>query len=78
METNYEYILSLYDFYSQIDFNTLSKLEIKEKAKNKDGINIFALSNLMHKANKETGENLTDEQQNYITKIINYYKDEKL
>lgn len=76
METNYEYILSLYDFYSHIDFNTLSKLEIKEKSKNEDGINIFALSNLMHKANKETGENLTDEQQNYITKIINYYKNE--
>lgn len=76
MEKNYEYILSLYDFYSHIDFNTLSKLEIKEKAKNKDGINIFALSNLMHKSNKETGENLTDEQQNYITKIINFYKNE--
>jgi len=76
METNYEYILSLYDFYSQIDFNTLSKLEIKEKAKNKDGINIFALSNLMHKSNKETGENLTDEQKNYITKTINFYKNE--
>jgi hypothetical protein len=76
METNYEYILSLYDFYKHIDFNTLSKLEIKEKAKNEDGINIFALSNLMHKANKETGENLTDEQQNYITKTINYYKNE--
>jgi hypothetical protein len=71
---NYNYILSLYDFYKHIDFNTLSKLEIKEKAKNKDGINIFALSNLMHKANKETGENLTDEQKNYITKTINYYK----
>jgi hypothetical protein len=76
MEKNYEYILSLYDFYSQIDFNTLSKLEIKEKAKSEDGINIFALSNLMHKANKETGDNLTDEQKNYITKIINFYKNE--
>jgi hypothetical protein len=76
MKTNCDFILSLYDFYSQIDFNTLSKLEIKEKAKNKDGINIFTLSNLMHKANKETGENLTDEQKNYITKIINYYKNE--
>jgi len=76
METNYEYILSLYDFYSQIDFNTLSKLEIKEKAKTGDGINIFALSNLMHKANKETGDNLTDEQKNYITKTINFYKNE--
>ena len=76
METNCDFILSLYDFYSKIDFNTLSKLEIKEKAKNKDGINIFALSNLMHKANKETGENLTDEQKNYITKTINYYKNE--
>jgi hypothetical protein len=78
METNCDFILSLYDFYSQIDFNTLSKLEIKEKAKSEDGINIFALSNLMHKANKETGDNLTDEQKNYITKIINFYKDEKL
>jgi hypothetical protein len=76
METNYEYILSLYDFYSHIDFNTLSKLEIKEKAKTGDGINIFALSNLMHKSNKETGENLTDKQKNYITKIINFYKNE--
>ena len=76
METNYQYILSLYDFYKHIDFNTLSKLEIKEKAKNKDGINIFALSNLMHKANKETGDNLTDEQKNYITKTINFYKNE--
>jgi hypothetical protein len=76
METNYEYILSLYDFYSHIDFNTLSKLEIKEKAKTGDGINIFALSNLMHKSNKETGENLTDEQKNYITKTINFYKNE--
>jgi hypothetical protein len=74
METNCDFILSLYDFYSQIDFNTLSKLEIKEKAKSEDGINIFALSNLMHKANKETGDNLTDEQKNYITKTINYYK----
>jgi hypothetical protein len=77
METNYDYILSLYDFYSgYIDFNTLSKLEIKEKAKTGDGINIFALSNLMHKSNKETGENLTDEQKNYITKTINFYKNE--
>jgi len=76
METNYDYILSLYDFYKHIDFNTLSKLEIKEKAKTGDGINIFALSNLMHKANKETGDNLTDDQKNYITKIINFYKNE--
>jgi hypothetical protein len=76
MKTNCDFILSLYDFYSQIDFNTLSKLEIKEQAKNKDGINIFALSNLMHKANKETGDNLTDEQKNYITKTINFYKNE--
>ena len=71
---NYKHILSLYDFYRKIDFNTLSKLEIKEEAKNEDGINIFALSNLMHKANIETGDNLTDEQKNYITKIINFYK----
>ena len=42
-----------------------------------DAINIFALSNLMHISNKETGKNLTQEQKNYINKIIKHYETNK-
>ena len=72
-----EHIIILYDYYNYIDFNTLSKLEIKAEPKNMDAINIFALSNLMHISNKETGKNLTQEQKNYINKIIKHYETNK-
>lgn len=71
---NTDYILSLYKFYNYIDFNTLSKIKIKEKAKNNDGNIIFALSNMMFITNKEEGKNLTIDQENYIQSIINKYK----
>ena len=69
-----EYIISLYDYYKYIDFNTLSKVKIEIESKNNDGSIIFNLSNIMHITNKETGNNLTKEQKKYIDKIINLYK----
>ena len=71
---NANYIFSLYEFYNYIDFNTLSKVKIKETAKNNDGSIIFNLSNIMNLTNKETGKDLTKEQKKYIEKIINLYK----
>lgn len=71
-QLNKKLILGLYEYYSFIDFDTLSKVEIKNEPINNDGSNIFALSNLMHKLIK-SDTHITEQQQEYINLIIDSY-----
>ena len=71
-QLNKKLILGLYEYYSFIDFDTLSKVEIKNEPINSDGINIFALSNIMHKLIK-SDTHITEKQQKYINLIIDTY-----
>lgn len=62
-------LFNLMDFYHYIDFNSLSKFEIKEEPTTDDAKMIFSVSNAVHKLRKDKYE-ITEEDKNYYNKIL--------
>jgi hypothetical protein len=73
---NYEnfikYIYGLIDFYHYIDFNSLSKFEIKDKPINNDAELIFMVSNVLNELRKGN-YTITKQDKLYYKKIIKQY-----
>jgi hypothetical protein len=73
---NYEnfikYIYGLMDYYNYIDFNSLSKFEIKDKGIDNDSELIFMVSNTLNAARKGN-YTITKQDKLYYKKIIKQY-----
>jgi hypothetical protein len=73
---NYEnfikYIYGLIEFYHYIDFNSLSKFEIKDKPINNDAELIFMVSNALNNARKGNYK-IIKQDKLYYKKIIKQY-----
>lgn len=73
---NYEnfikYVFGLIEFYHYIDFNSLSKFEIKDKPINNDSELIFMVSNTLNTARKGN-YTITKQDKLYYKKILKQY-----
>ncbi len=65
-------IYTLMNYYKEIDFNSLSKFEIKEDFIDTDADIIFMISNALHKSRKGN-YTITKKDKLYYKKIIKQY-----
>jgi hypothetical protein len=77
MENDYKnavkYIYGLMDYYNYVDFNSLSKFQIKEEPTTEDAKIIFMVSNMLNKARNNNYE-ITKQDKLYYRKILNTNK----
>jgi hypothetical protein len=71
-KTFIKYVFSLIEFYKYIDFNSLSKFQIKDKAINDDAQLIFMVANVLNELRKGNYE-ITKQDKIYYKKIIRNY-----
>jgi hypothetical protein len=65
-------IYTLMNYYKEIDFNSLSKFEIKEDFIDTDADIIFMISNALHKS-RAGNYTITKQDKIYYKKIIRNY-----
>lgn len=70
--TDLQYIYILMNYYDYVDFNSLSKFEITETAKETNADIIFMISNALHKSRKGN-YTITKKDKLYYKKIIKQY-----
>ncbi len=71
-KTFIKYVFGLIEFYKYIDFNSLSKFEIKDKAINDDAQLIFMVANVLNELRKGN-YTITKKDKLYHKKIIKKY-----
>jgi hypothetical protein len=71
-KTFIKYVFGLIEFYKHIDFNSLSKFEIKDKPINNDAELIFMVSNVLNELRKGN-YTITKQDKLYYKKIIKKY-----
>lgn len=75
--TDLQYIYNWMEYYSEIDFNSLSKFEITETPKETNADLIFMISNALHKSRAGNYE-ITKQDKLYYKKIIKQYGNKNL
>jgi len=68
-KTFIKYVFGLIEFYKYIDFNSLSKFEIKDKPINNDAELIFMVSNVLNELRKGN-YTITKQDKEYFNKIL--------
>jgi hypothetical protein len=68
-KTFIKYVFSLIEFYNYIDFNSLSKFQIKEEPINDDAQLIFMVSNVLNELRKGN-YTITKQDKIYYKKIL--------
>lgn len=71
-KTFIKYVFGLIEFYKYIDFNSLSKFEIKDKPINNDAELIFMVSNVLNELRKGN-YTITKQDKLYYKKILKKY-----